>query len=85
MTDIHDAAIKQAIRVLVDSANIRIDDLTYRGLNHIADPDTIAEMQSDADELRRAVDFLKKSDMIGERNNRFADAFLQSMKEKLSG
>ena len=85
MTDIHDAAIKQAIRVLVDSANIRIDDLTYRGLNHIADPDTIAEMQSDADELRRAVDFLKESDMIGDRSNQFAEAFLKSMKEKLSG
>ena len=85
MTEIHEAAIKQAIRVLVDSANIRIDDLTYRGLNHIADPDTIAEMQSDADELRRAVYFLEESGMIGERNNRFADAFLKSMKEKLNG
>ena len=85
MTEIHDAAIKQAIRVLVDSANVRIEDLTYRGLNHIADPDTIAEMQSDADELRRAVDFLKESDMIGDRSNRFAEAFLKSMKEKLNG
>jgi len=85
MTDIHDAAIKQAIRVLVDHANIRIDDLVYRGLNHIADPDTIAEMQSDADELRRAVDFLKQSDMVGERNYRFAEAFLKSMKEEING
>jgi len=85
MTDIHDAAIKQAIRVLVDHANIRIDDLTYRSINHIADPDTIAEMQSDADELRRAVDFLKQSHMVGERNHRFAEAFLKSMKEKVNG
>jgi hypothetical protein len=85
MTDIHDAAIKQAIRVLVDHANIRIDDLVYRCLNHIADPDTIAEMKSDVGELRRAVDFLKESGMVGERHNRFAEAFLKSMKEKLNG
>jgi len=85
MTDIHDAAIKQAIRVLVDHANIRIDDLVYRSLNHVADPDTIAEMQCDADELKRAVDFLRQSDMVGERNNRFAEAFLKSIKERVNG
>lgn len=85
MTDIHEAALKQAIRVLVDSASVRIDDLMYRGLNHSYDPETLDEMRRDSESLRLAVDFLKQSEMIGERSNYFAQEFLRAIREKVDG
>lgn len=79
MTDIHDAAVKRAIRVLVDHCVIRAEDIHYRAMNHIADPDTIAEMQSDVEEIRGAVDFLRGSGMVAPRDTSVADAFLKSI------
>lgn len=84
MTDIHDAAIKRAIRVLVDHCVIRAEDIHYRAMNHIADPDTIAEMQSDVEEIQGAVDFLRSSGMVASRDTAAATVFLRAIKETVS-
>jgi hypothetical protein len=47
------------------------------------DPDTKAEMAQDIDELRTAIDFLKKSDMVAERNTAFADSFIEHIRRNL--
>lgn len=83
MSDLHEAAIKRAIRTLVDSASTHVQDLEYRAQNHIMDPDTKAEMAQDIDELRTAIDFLKKSDMVAERNTAFADSFIEHIRRNL--
>jgi len=83
MTDLHDAAIKRAIRTLVDSAFTHVQDLEYRAQNYIMDPDTKAEMSQDVEELRAAIDFLKKSGMVAERNSAFADSFIEHIRRKL--
>lgn len=82
MTDIHDTAIKQAIRVLVDHCVIRAEDIDFRARNHIADPDTVAEMQQDVDDINRAVKFLNESGMVAPRSG-VADSFIQYIKERL--
>lgn len=82
MTDLHDTAVKQAIRVLVDHCVIRAEDIDFRSRNHIADPDTIAEMRQDVEDINRAVQFLRDSDMVGSRSG-VADSFIQHIKERL--
>lgn len=84
MTEIHDAAIKRAIRVLVDHGVIRSEDIKYRAMNYIADPDTIAELHSDAEEIDQAVAYLRGADMVAPRDTAAADAFLRAIKEKVS-
>ena len=83
MTDIHDTAIKQAIRVLVDHCVIRAEDIEYRANNYIADPDTLAEMHSDVAEIKNAVKFLKDSAMVGDRSPHIADSFIEHIRRKL--
>ena len=84
MTEIHDAAIKRAIRVLVDHGVIRSEDIKYRAMNYIADPDTIAELHSDAQEIDQAVAYLRGVDMVAPRDTSAADEFLRAIKEKVS-
>lgn len=83
MTDIHDTAIKQAIRVLVDHCVIRAEDIDYKSRNYIADPDTLAEMRQDVDEINGAVKFLRESDMVGERAPHVAESFIEHIRRNL--
>lgn len=64
MTELHEGAIKSAIRVLVDNCVSHVDDLTYKVTHLIADPDTVAEMHRDIDELNGAINFLRDSGTV---------------------
>lgn len=84
MTEITEGAIKRAIRVLVNHGLTRAEDIQYRAMNHIADPDTIAEMHQDADEIHTAITYLRKAGMVEKRDTDPAVAFIKAIKEKLN-
>lgn len=83
MTDLNESATKQAIRTLVDSVIVHVQDMQYRAINHIMDPDTRAQMSQEIDELNSAVDYLKKAGMVGDRPKHIADSFIEHIRNKL--
>jgi len=82
MTELHEGAIKSAIRVLVDNCVSHVDDLTYKVTHLIADPDTVAEMHRDIDELNGAINFLRDSGMVGYRRSTYAEKKKKKMRDK---
>jgi|TARA_R100000455_G_C6247270_1_gene104710 hypothetical protein len=82
MTELHEGAIQSAIRVLVDNCVSHVDDLTYKVTHLISDPDTVAEMHQDIEELTNAINYLKESGMVADRKSAYSEEFLKKMRDK---